>query len=81
MIPASYLYKQAYRQHWGDDLVRPAKDAAARHPDGDRPPPQRSLLRALRSTMVRAFARTRQTKRAAHTVGTVSGTRCPTLPA
>lgn len=76
MIPASYLYKQAYRQHWGDDFVRPARDAANRHPDGDQPPPRRSLLRAIRSTMVRALARPRQTKRAARAVGTVSETGC-----
>lgn len=24
MIPASYLYKDAYRQHWGEDFVRAA---------------------------------------------------------
>lgn len=80
MIPASYLYEQAYRQHWGEDFVRTAKDAAARLPDGDQPPPRRSLLRAIRSTMVR-LARPRQTKRAARAVGTVSETRCPALPA
>lgn len=80
MIPASYLYKQAYRRHWGEDFVRPSRDAA-RHPDGDQPPPPRSLLRAIRSTMVRALARTRQTKGAARAVGTVSETRCPALPA
>lgn len=81
MIPASYLYKQAYRQHWGDDFVRLARNAANRHPDGDQPPPQRSLLRAIRSTMVRALVRTRQTKGAARPVETVSETRCPALPA
>ncbi|MGV3491738.1 MAG: hypothetical protein ACO1OG_10495 [Devosia sp.] len=28
MIPASYLYKDAYRQHWGDDFARQTGEEA-----------------------------------------------------
>lgn len=27
MIPASYLYKHAYRQHWGEDFARSSGQA------------------------------------------------------
>lgn len=27
MIPASYLYKQAYKQHWGEDFARRSGEA------------------------------------------------------
>ena len=27
MIPASYLYEQAYKQHWGEDFARRAGEA------------------------------------------------------
>lgn len=27
MIPASYLYKEAYKQHWGEDFARRSGEA------------------------------------------------------
>jgi hypothetical protein len=41
MIPASYLYKDAYRQHWGDDFARNAgEEPWEAHLDaGHWPPP------------------------------------------
>lgn len=42
MIPASYLYKDAYRQHWGEDFARNSgEEPWEAHVDaGQWPPPK-----------------------------------------
>ncbi len=48
MIPASYLYKDAYRQHWGRDFARIAgEDPAQPHSEPTWPSP--SALQAARN--------------------------------
>jgi hypothetical protein len=53
MIPASYLFKDAYKQHWGEDFVRLAGEDARQPKTSTR----RSLLQAIRTVVVRAFTR------------------------
>lgn len=56
MIPASYLYKQAYKQHWGEDFARRSGEAPwEAQPDAglwEKP----SLWRAIGSFVGRLFA-------------------------
>ena len=78
MIPASYLYKDAYKQHWGEDFVRVAGE------DARQPQPARksALLRAIRSVVVRAFPRTTHVQGEVRaTEATASEPHCSALPA
>jgi hypothetical protein len=78
MIPASYLYKDAYKQHWGEDFVRLAGEDA-RQPE---PSTKRSLQQAIRSIVVRAFTRaTHGQGTAKATEATASEPHCSALPA
>ena len=78
MIPASYLYKDAYKQHWGDDFVRLAGEDA-RQPQ---PTDKRSRLRAIGSFVVRAFPRTTHVQGEVRaTEATASEPHCSALPA
>ena len=78
MIPASYLYKDAYKQHWGEDFVRVAGEDA-RQPE---PSNKRSLLQAIRSVVVRDFTRATHGQSATKaTEATASEPHCSALPA
>ena len=78
MIPASYLYKDAFKQHWGEDFVRLAGEDA-RQPE---PSNKRSLLRAIRTAVVRVFTRpTHAQGTAKATEATASEPHCSALPA
>jgi hypothetical protein len=78
MIPASYLYKDAYKQHWGEDFVRLAGEDA-RQPE---PSTKRSLLQAIGSVMVRAFTRATPGQNAVQaTEATASEPHCSAMPA
>lgn len=56
MIPASYLYKDAYKQHWGEDFGRRSGEAPWQaHPDAglwEKP----SLWRSIAGLAMRLFA-------------------------
>ena len=78
MIPASYLYKDAYKQHWGEDFVRLAGEDA-RQPQTST---KGSLLQAIGSVVARAFGRTTHGQDAVKaTEATASETDCSAVPA
>jgi hypothetical protein len=77
MIPASYLYKDAYKQHWGEDFVRIAGEDARQ----TQPSTKRSLLQAIRSVVARAFTRTTHGHAAKATEATASEPHCSAMPA
>ena len=78
MIPASYLYKDAYKQHWGEDFIRLAGEDA-RQPE---PSTKRSLLQAIRTTVVRVFTRATHGQSAVKaSEATASEPHCSALPA
>jgi len=74
MIPASYLYKDAYKQHWGEDFARRSGEAPwEAHPDAglwEKP----SLWRTIAGLAGRLFGANRPA-RADETEA--SGPRCP----
>lgn len=73
MIPASYLYKEAYKQHWGEDFARRTGEAPwEAHPEAgfwEKP----SLWRRLGQFFGGAFGATE----AAGVETRTSGQRCP----
>jgi hypothetical protein len=74
MIPASYLYKDAYKQHWGEDFARRSGEAPwEAHPDAglwEKP----SLWRNIAGLAGRLFGASRPVT-ADETEA--SGRRCP----
>ena len=75
MIPASYLYKDAYKQHWGDDFARRSgEEPWEAHLDaGLREKP--SLWRRLSNVAAGLFGSTEPA-----TDASASGRRCPEAP-
>lgn len=73
MIPASYLYKHACKQHWGEDFARRAGEAPwEAHPEAglwEKP----ALWRRLGSFFGRVFGATRPASVETET----SGQPCP----
>jgi len=74
MIPASYLYREAYKQHWGEDFARRSGEAPWQaQPDAglwEKP----ALWRALARIVGRLSASPRQ---ATADEIEASGRRCP----
>lgn len=68
MIPASYLYKDAYKQHWGEDFARRTGEAQWEAPleahmeagQWSRPSP----FRGLRALLARLVGHARQSANA-----------------
>jgi hypothetical protein len=81
MIPASYLYKDAFEQHWGKDFARVSGEAPWEdHPDAgqwERP----SLFRAVRDLVALTFAPVRRDSAAARGRLCPEGVDCPPMPA
>ena len=81
MIPASYLYKDAFDQHWGRDFARVSGEAPwEEHLDAghwERP----SLFRAVRDLVTLAFAPTRRDPAAAEARRCPEGMDCPPIAA
>lgn len=73
MIPASYLYKEAYKQHWGEDFARRTGEAPwEAHPEAglwEKP----TLWRRLGEL----FSRTFGVGRTAGAQTETSGQHCP----
>lgn len=85
MIPASYLYKEAYKQHWGEDFARRSGEAPwEAEPDAglwERP----ALWRAVAAIAGRLFGRdprsaAAETEASGHT-GPEAAARRPAFPA